>query len=520
MKKNKIIIIFLLIVSLSFITVNVYADDYSDDIYDGDYSIEDMLQNYSVVTFGQKDYDNKVKYLKGKEPNGSLRIFHIVGNFIVKGNLIPTYNSNTNNEYSIAYGKSVCDLGTYNSNYTYNSCMSIVNSMVGKPYYRNDCMSSDSNRYSYFEGVVESPIRITSCIKNTHSELINGSYEIIEDSNKIPYAPTERTYRDSNQSPNTRAGKYMNIERLYSKIVEEQNKIKKGNYINSENGIAHVETGGEYYINDVNAIENLVLDHFEKNKENLTVITITDSGSVTLPKVYDNEIGDNNLIPTNDYSTSIRQNYSYPGNYRLDKYYGNIIWNIPNATYIELPAAPFVGHLIAPNADVEGPELHYAGAFLVNSLSLEGNSEAHFYPLTSTNIPYRSSMDNYKAIPKISNNHGIIKFNNDINNEALEEGIVVSFRVEPQKDYLLSGLEIKDENGNNVEFREIGNGEYEFTMPATNVTITPQFKDNNIINQIITNPKTGSNIMLVLGIIFIGFVFGFRIIKKEKNKIM
>ena len=57
-------------------------------------------------------------------------------------------------------------------------------------------------------------------------------------------------------------------------------------------------------------------------------------------------------------------------------------------------------------------------------------------------------------------------------------------------------------------------------MPATNVTITPQFKDNNIINQITTNPKTGSNIMLVLGIIFINCVFGFIIIKKEKNKIM
>jgi len=518
---NKKIVCVLIAIITLFITVNVYADDYSDDIYDGDYSIEDMLQNYSVVTFGQKDYDNKVKYLKGKGPNGSLRIFHIVGNFIVKGNLIPTYNSNTNNEYSIAYGKSVCDVTTFNSHYTYNTCIDYVNSLVGQPIYRHDCKSVDDNRYSYFEGYwANSPIKNTLCKRETYSTHVNGVNTTVVEYDRTPYAPTERTYSDNYTNPNTRAGKYMNIERLYSKIVEEQNKIKKGNYINSENGTAHIETGGEYYINDGNTIENLVLDHFEKNKENLTVITITDSGSVTLPKVYDNEIGDINLIPTNDYSNSVRQNYSYPGNYRLDKYYGNIIWNIPNATYIELPSTPFIGHLIAPKADVEGPELHYAGAFLVNSLSLEGNSEAHFYPLTKTNIPYRSSMDNYKAIPKISKNHGNIKFNNDINNEALEEGIVVSFRVEPQKDYLLSGLEIKDENGNNVEFREIGNGEYEFTMPATNVTITPQFKDNNIINQILTNPKTGSNIMLVLGILIIGFVFGFRIIKKEKNKIM
>ena len=108
MKKNKIALIFLLIITILFITKDVYADDYSDDIYDGDYSIEDMLQNYSVVTFGQKDYDNKVKYLKGKEPNGSLRIFHIVGNFIVKGNLIPTYNSNRSTSVRLFISRIIC----------------------------------------------------------------------------------------------------------------------------------------------------------------------------------------------------------------------------------------------------------------------------------------------------------------------------------------------------------------------------------------------------------------------------
>ena len=264
-----------------------------------------------------------------------------------------------------------------------------------------------------------------------------------------------------------------------------------------------------------------MFDSFEANKDNLTIITINNSGIINFPKIFEStDNGDGNLVSTNDYYGMIRPSSSYENNYVIDKYHGNIIWNIPNATYIELPSAPFIGHLIAPKADVKGPELHYAGAFIVNSLYLEGNSEAHFYPLTSTNIPYRSSMDNYKAIPKINKKHGNIEFNNDINNELLEEGIVVSFRVKTKKDYLLSGLEIKDENGNNVEFREIGNGEYEFTMPATNVTITPQFKDNNIINQIITNPKTGSNIMLVLGIVIVGFVFGFRIMKKEKNKIV
>ena len=109
-----------------------------------------------------------------------------------------------------------------------------------------------------------------------------------------------------------------------------------------------------------------------------------------------------------------RPNSNYANYYVIDKYYGNIIWNIPNATYIELPSAPFIGHLVAPNADLYGPELHYAGTFLVNSLYLEGNSEAHYYPLTSTNIPYRSNPEPVKAKLNIKRNQGNIKFNNSM----------------------------------------------------------------------------------------------------------
>ena len=481
MKKNKIIIIFLLIVSLSFITVNVYADDYSDDIYDGDYSIEDMLRNYSVVTFGQKDYDEHATILRGTG-RGSLQIFHIVGNFIVKGGIKLTYNSDNNNEYGRAFSNP-------------------YNNAVGAPTYRVDCKSIDSNKKSSFTYLIGDRFNIAYQCR----EKVYSSYPVFD------------TY--SNVHPIS--GNYINIERLYTKIIEEQNKIKKGRYVEVENGVANIEIGGEYYINNINDIDSIVFDKFENNENHLTVITINDSGSINFPKIYDESISEDNIIPTNDSFQSTKPNNSYPGNYVLSKYKGNIIWNIPNATYISLPTTPFVGHLIAPNADIEAGEFHFAGAFLVNSLAVEGNTEAHFYPLTNTNIPYKSSINNFKAVPKINKNHANIEFNNGINNELLEEGTVVSFRVKTKKNYLLSGLEIKDENGNNVEFREIGNGEYEFTMPATNVTITPQFKEKNIkntIEQIITNPKTGNKFFFLLGIIIISSIIGFRKIKKE-NKI-
>ena len=480
MKKNKIIIIFLIIVSLSFITVNVYADDYPDDIYDGDYSLKEMLENYNVITFGKKDLDSHMT--QNSFSKGNAKLFHINSRFLINGNLkVFRADFLTNSDNLKSYTKTItpedrmlfCGYNGYNGGTSYNCG-------VSNPYVSD----------------------------NMPDKLYTST---------TSYLWVNSKGRENRSS----SGNYMNFDRLYDSITTEQNKIRKGRYITSEDSVAHLETGGEYYIDDINDISEIVFDNFEDNQDNLTVITINNTESINFPKIYASENnGEQSLISTNDYIGMERPNSNYADYYVIDKYYGNIIWNIPNATYIELPSAPFIGHLVAPNADLYGPELHYAGTFLVNSLYLEGNSEAHFYPLTSTNIPYRSSMDNYKAITKINKKYGNIQFNNGIDNELLEEGIVVLFRVETKKDYLLSGLEIKDENGNNVEFREIGNGEYEFTMPATNVTITPQSKENNIINQIITNPKTGSNIMLVLGIVIVGFVFGFRIMKKEKNKIM
>lgn len=481
MKKNKIIIIFLLIVSLSFITVNVYADDYPDDIYDGDYSIEDMLENYNVITFGKKDLDRHMT--QNNFSKGDAKLFHINSKFLVNGNM----------------NVERLDL---NSNSNLKSYVNNINALIGCGY--NNSTSSSL----YNTEVRNCNILSSNVVQNNIYSGTNSTIKVSEWGGSF----------------NTTIGNYINFDRLYEKVTTEQNKIRKGRYITSEDSVAHIETGGEYYIDDINDINEIVFDNFEDNQDNLTVITINNTESINFPKIYASENnGEQSLISTNDYIGMERPNSNYANYYVIDKYYGNIIWNIPNATYIELPSAPFIGHLVAPNADVYGPELHYAGAFLVNSLYLEGNSEAHYYPLTSTNIPYRSNPEPVKAILKIKRNQGNIKFNNSINNENLEEGMVVSFRVEVENDYLFSGIEIKDEEGNIIEFKKVGDNEYEFTMPATNVTITPQFKEKNIkntIEQIITNPKTGSNIMLVLGIIFIGFVFGFRIMKKEKNKIM
>ena len=482
MKKNKITLMFLLIITILFITKDVYADDYPDDIYDGDYSLEQMLRNYNVITFGKKDLDSKIN--QANFSKGDAELFHINSQFLINGLLDPK------------------DQGM-----------------------RIDLIENDDNLKSFFKN---NSIRIKNCGYRGGYESKN-SCNLNRDSIP-PLLYSERSFgiieywitSHANDQERyyigyTSAGNYMNFNRLYDSIITEQNNIKKGRYVSSEDGVAHIDIGEENYIDDINEINSIIFDDFENNQENPTIITINNTGDIHFPKIYaSEENGENSLISTNDYHEMERPNGDYADYYVLDKYHGNIIWNIPNATYIELPSAPFIGHLVAPKADVKGPELHYAGAFLVNSLYLEGNSEAHFYPLTSTNIPYRNSMDNYKAIPKINKNQGNIKFNNGINNESLEEGIVVSFKVEPKKDYLLSGLKIVDKNGNNVEFREIGAGEYEFTMPATDVTIIPQFKEKNIMN-IITNPKTGEKIALIIIMTITSLGLGTYLYKKKES---
>ena len=186
------------------------------------------------------------------------------------------------------------------------------------------------------------------------------------------------------------AADFINFDRLYDNITMQQNAIEEGQKIDEDDGVAHIEIGSNYVIEDINQVNEIVFDNFEKNKDKLTIITIKNNGNINFPKMsYQVKNSTNNtLLITNDYYGKEEATYEYELNtFKQDDYYGNIIWNVPNATYITLAEnAPFAGHLVAPNADVETPELHFAGCFIVNSLYCEGSTEAHFYPLTATQM--------------------------------------------------------------------------------------------------------------------------------------
>ena len=461
-KSNKKIISILLVLITFFITTNVYADDYPDDIYDGDYSLQEMLENYNVITFGKKELDSHMT--QSNFSKGNARIFHINSKFLVNGQLsVARIDLNSSNS----------NLSSFSRNYAYGYGYGIMCGYAEQDY-----------PYSLLSGCNRGQ-------SMTYYTDINNNY---------PYYAT--------------TGNYINFDRLYDSITTAQNKIKKGHYVSSEDNVAHVEIGGEYYIDDISNVKDIIFDNFEENNNKLTIITINNSEINQFPQLFRSDDSSNyNIIPTNDYIGMEKPNSHYADYYVTDTYYGNIIWNIPNATYIELPSTPFVGHLVAPNADVHGAETHYAGAFIVNSLYLEGNSEAHFYPLVIDNIPYRNSLDNYNARVVVKKDEGNVQFGNGINTSELEEGIAVTFTIKPENGYRLDELVIKDENDNIINCIINDNNEYEFIMPNTNVVITPKFVKS------IINPNTRNTLLIVLlslPVLGIG-IYTYK--KKESNKI-
>ena len=452
---DKKIIKIIMILSI-FLATNVYADEYADDIYDGDYSLQDMLENYNVITFGKKDLDSQMT--QNSFSKGDLNAYHSNGNILINGSL--------HNMGRIDYG---------------------ANIKVGSSFVTGEFFDCFYNAPAYYNP--------------------NGTM----------YSSTQKQCNTYCKNGFTLEGNYINFDRLYNSITNNQKKIKQGHILDTNSYTLHIPTGGEYYIDDISNIHDIIFDDFENNEDKLTIITINNSGTIRFPQLFTLDNQERyQIIPTNDYFGKEEPTSYYPYLFVRDTYYGNIIWNVPNANYIKFNTnTPFIGHLVAPNADVYGAETHYAGAFLVNSLYLEGKSETHFYPLSK-----KISYNNFKAKTIIQKTQGNIRFNNNLNTDELSEGMVVSFKVEAEKDYLLTDIEIKDEEGNIIEFKKVGDNEYEFTMPATDVTITPQFKEKNIkntIEQIITNPKTGDKTILVIVIMITSLGLGTYLYKKKES---
>ena len=465
------------ILFICFFTVSTVYADYDDDIYDGNYSIDELLKNYNIVTFGKKEIDSNIKntYPSHNLLKGDVYVGHIVGRFLINGNLKT----------------------------------SRVDLRPGE----NDLPSSyKTDRISYFACGIEDDDE-HYCFKD--------SLIYLDDNNTHPTHYLTINSTNHRVIANTTSGIYMNYDRLYDSIVEEQNRIKKGTVLDANDYTLEIDTGGYYYIEDISNVHDIIFNNFEKNKDEITVITVNNSGNITFPNIFADNYG---VVATNDYIGMNRPVGSYASNYVLESYYGNVVWNFPNADiiYYDYGAPPMFGHVIAPKADVvSGKYFHVAGAYLVNSLYYPyeavptgPKSELHFYPLTKE-IAYQNI--NLRTDVEINEEQGEVVYPEGFDSHNVDEGDVVRFTVQALDGFLFHKLVIIDEDGNEVEYRKVDDGVYEFIMPATDVVIKPIFKEKNIIN-IITNPYTGNKIIIVLfTLILLGF-FGYFIRQREIKK--
>ncbi len=152
---------------------------------------------------------------------------------------------------------------------------------------------------------------------------------------------------------------FVNFERAKSAIaadmaILESRCIDNGDY-KKENGAYQIPFGTSGTISGISMIN---LTGNEK-AGTATVITVLDSGAVQLPDMRMNG-----------------------GNISVDEVGGGsgIVWLFPNATSITGGGDIWVGHVVAPNANINLPSSNFNGCMIGNNIT--STSEGHLYPYT------------------------------------------------------------------------------------------------------------------------------------------
>ena len=132
-----------------------------------------------------------------------------------------------------------------------------------------------------------------------------------------------------------------------------------------------------------------------------------------------------------------------------------------------------------------------------------------------------SSGNGTKDKPFIIRNLNINEVNDEKKGELiiddyqnLKEGDTVSFRIKPKPGYEVEKIEIIDENNNKIDYTTTDNINFRFTMPATDITIKPQYKE---INPNTINPNTKRQILLIVISALILSIMTIIFVKKKKR---
>ena len=99
----------------------------------------------------------------------------------------------------------------------------------------------------------------------------------------------------------------------------------------------------------------------------------------------------------------------------------------------------------------------------------------------------------------------------------------VKFTITPEEGYEVDTIEIKDKEGNKIEYKKTNKeNEYEFVMPDSDVVIIPTYRKIESINvpDTLKNPNTGTGISIIIIVMLIISSITYIIFKRKKNYIM
>ena len=185
-------------------------------------------------------------------------------------------------------------------------------------------------------------------------------------------------------SPTVITDDYLNFDTLFNKIKSQSKSIVSGKKVTkrSDNSEIEINIGDTVIIESLDGVSNIRMTG-DNTTDKITLINITASGEVTLPQLWINE-------------NQARSEES-------DEKGHAIVWNFPNATAIKMADSASVGHIVAPNADIEAQRTNYAGCLI--GKSLDGPIEGHFYTYSGTKIPLKEvPKEEPKEEPKDKNN--------------------------------------------------------------------------------------------------------------------
>ena len=181
-------------------------------------------------------------------------------------------------------------------------------------------------------------------------------------------------------SPTVLTDDYLDFNTLFTNVKSQSQQLassgKKATV--DEAGKVEIEIGEKIVLEDIDKINTINIKG-ERQSAQLTLINIKDSGNIKMPDVHIN----GQQTSTDD----------------LDDIGNSIVWNIPNATQVQMAESPSIGHIVAPKADVKTGNSNYAGCMIANSL--DGPIEGHYWKYNGINLPLKEIP---KEEPKDKNN--------------------------------------------------------------------------------------------------------------------